>query len=65
MRQASRGAKRRSVQLAIQHDKWDKWQTCFVIDGLELPSTPFLGFSALTGDVSGESQRAACLGYQG
>jgi len=42
------------TELAIQHDKWDKWQTCFVIDGLELPSTPFLGFSALTGDVSDE-----------
>ncbi|SCV68665.1 BQ2448_786 [Microbotryum intermedium] len=39
-------------QLAIQHDKWDQWTTCFVLDGFELPANPFLGFSALTGDVS-------------
>lgn len=39
-------------QLAIHHDKWDEWTTCFSIEGLELPSNPFLGFSAHTGDVS-------------
>ncbi|KDE06035.1 hypothetical protein MVLG_03589 [Microbotryum lychnidis-dioicae p1A1 Lamole] len=40
------------TELAIQHDKWDQWTTCFVLDGFELPANPFLGFSALTGDVS-------------
>lgn len=39
-------------QLAIHHDKWDEWTTCFSIENLELPSSPFLGFSAHTGDVS-------------
>ncbi|GAA5857235.1 hypothetical protein JCM8547_009390 [Rhodosporidiobolus lusitaniae] len=40
------------TELAIHHAKWDEWTTCFAIEGLELPSNPFLGFSALTGDVS-------------
>lgn len=40
------------LELAIHHDKWDEWTTCFVLEGLELPSNPFLGFSAHTGDVS-------------
>lgn len=45
----------RAVQLAIQHDKWDEWTTCFSVEKLDLPSNPFLGFSAHTGDVSGTS----------
>ncbi|BGP53087.1 hypothetical protein JCM8202v2_000646 [Rhodotorula sphaerocarpa] len=40
------------LELAVQHKKWDEWTTCFAIEGIELPSQPFLGFSALTGDVS-------------
>ncbi|ORY85353.1 legume-like lectin family-domain-containing protein [Leucosporidium creatinivorum] len=39
------------TELAIHHDKWDEWTTCFTFEGLELPSNPFLGFSAHTGDV--------------
>lgn len=42
-------------QLAIQHKKWDEWTTCFAVEGVEMPSQPFLGFSAVTGDVSGPS----------
>ncbi|GAA5947560.1 hypothetical protein JCM10213_005159 [Rhodosporidiobolus nylandii] len=44
--------KGRFLELAIHHAKWDEWTTCFAIEGVELPSNPFLGFSALTGDVS-------------
>lgn len=40
------------TEVAIHHDKWDEWTTCLIIEGLELPSNPFLGFSAHTGDVS-------------
>ncbi|GAA5926823.1 hypothetical protein JCM3775_007049 [Rhodotorula graminis] len=40
------------LELGIQHAKWDEWTTCFAVEGIELPSQPFLGFSALTGDVS-------------
>ncbi|GAA5955006.1 hypothetical protein JCM21900_002758 [Sporobolomyces salmonicolor] len=40
------------TELAIHHAKWDEWTTCFAIEGLELPANPFLGFSAITGDVS-------------
>ncbi|KAK4696397.1 hypothetical protein P7C70_g8387, partial [Phenoliferia sp. Uapishka_3] len=39
------------TEVAIHHDKWDEWTTCFTIPGLELPSNPFLGFTAHTGDV--------------
>ncbi|GAA6059102.1 hypothetical protein JCM10212_002073 [Sporobolomyces blumeae] len=40
------------TELAIHHNKWDEWTTCFVVEGLELPANPFLGFTAVTGDVS-------------
>ncbi|GAA5872575.1 hypothetical protein JCM16303_004568 [Sporobolomyces ruberrimus] len=40
------------TELSIHHNKWDEWTTCFVIEGLELPQNPFLGFSSVTGDVS-------------
>ncbi|GAA5831841.1 hypothetical protein JCM11251_003905 [Rhodosporidiobolus azoricus] len=40
------------IELAIHHAKWDEWTTCFAVEGVELPSNPFLGFTALTGDVS-------------
>ncbi|KAM0750162.1 hypothetical protein T439DRAFT_302090 [Meredithblackwellia eburnea MCA 4105] len=39
------------TEVAIHHAKWDEWTTCFTIEGLELPSNPFLGFTAHTGDV--------------
>lgn len=42
------------TEVAIHHDKWDEWTTCFTIPGLELPSNPFLGFTAHTGDVHGQ-----------
>lgn len=41
------------MQVGIQHDKWDEWTTCFAIENVELPASPFLGFTAHTGDVSG------------
>lgn len=29
----------------------DDWTECFTVPGVVLPTAPFLGFSALTGDV--------------
>jgi len=41
-----------SVDVKIQHKAWDEWSDCFKIEGISLPLSPFLGFSAMTGDVS-------------
>jgi hypothetical protein len=30
----------------------DDWTDCFYVEGAKLPESPYLGFSAMTGDVS-------------
>lgn len=40
------------MKLQIQHQEWDKWETCFTIPKVTLPGVVYLGFSAHTGDVS-------------
>ncbi|EPQ26668.1 uncharacterized protein PFL1_05648 [Pseudozyma flocculosa PF-1] len=40
------------TSLEIQHDEWDHWDMCFKVDNITLPLNPYLGFTALTGDVS-------------
>lgn len=40
------------TELQIHHSEWDHWQSCFKLDNITLPVNPYLGFSALTGDVS-------------
>ncbi|KAG8736392.1 hypothetical protein FRC10_009340 [Ceratobasidium sp. 414] len=40
------------LNLAIQYKGWDEWTECFTVWDVTLPVSPFLGFSALTGDVS-------------
>jgi len=42
------------LQLKVQHAKWDEWETCFTLLNVTLPGSPFLGFTAHTGDVSDE-----------
>jgi hypothetical protein len=39
------------LDVAIQYKAWDEWTHCFRVTGLSLPISPFLGFSAMTGDV--------------
>ncbi|KAE9408725.1 concanavalin A-like lectin/glucanase [Gymnopus androsaceus JB14] len=40
------------LDVKIQYQAWDEWTDCFYVEGISLPNSPFLGFSAMTGDVS-------------
>ncbi|KAJ2811714.1 hypothetical protein H4S07_001879, partial [Coemansia furcata] len=40
------------VQVQIQLQPNDKWLDCFTISNVTLPEDPYLGFTALTGDIS-------------
>jgi len=40
------------LDVKIQYKAWDDWSDCFYIDKISLPVGPFLGFSAMTGDIS-------------
>ncbi|KAJ7750032.1 legume-like lectin family-domain-containing protein [Mycena maculata] len=40
------------LDVKIQFRAWDEWTDCFRQEGIKLISAPFLGFSAMTGDVS-------------
>ncbi|GAA99123.1 uncharacterized protein L969DRAFT_621617 [Mixia osmundae IAM 14324] len=50
-------------ELAIQHRAWDEYETCFVIRNLTLPGSPFLGFTAATGDVSDDHDIVSVSAY--
>ncbi|KAF8190863.1 lectin [Pholiota molesta] len=40
------------LDVKIQYKAWDDWTDCFHVEKVALPTNPFLGFSAMTGDVS-------------
>lgn len=40
------------LELKIHSKEWDLWETCFKLENVKLPNSPYLGFSSLTGDVS-------------
>jgi len=40
------------LDVKIQYKAWDEWTPCFRVDKLQLPANPFVGFTAMTGDVS-------------
>jgi len=40
------------LNVQVHHKAWDEWTDCFTINGISLPVTPYIGFSAMTGDVS-------------
>lgn len=40
------------TELSIHHNEWDHWESCFKLDNITFPVNPYLGFSALTGEVS-------------
>ncbi|KAG7091240.1 hypothetical protein E1B28_010291 [Marasmius oreades] len=39
------------LDVKIQYKAWDDWSDCFRVENITLPSLPYLGFSAMTGDV--------------
>ncbi|KAF8526009.1 legume-like lectin family-domain-containing protein, partial [Hysterangium stoloniferum] len=41
-----------SLDVKIQYKGWDEWTDCINVMPFKLPSNPYLGFSAMTGDVS-------------
>ncbi|KAG5646204.1 hypothetical protein DXG03_004030 [Asterophora parasitica] len=40
------------LDVKIQYKAWDDWSDCIHLKNVALPPNPFLGFSAMTGDVS-------------
>ncbi|BEJ03624.1 hypothetical protein CcaverHIS641_0107990 [Cutaneotrichosporon cavernicola] len=44
--------KGKGLRLETQLDEWDKWDLCFDVSNVELPTSPYIGFSAITGDVA-------------
>ncbi|CAG8462799.1 12165_t:CDS:2 [Ambispora leptoticha] len=40
------------LELKLQYKEWDQWEPCFTIPNVTLPTVFYLGFTALTGDVS-------------
>jgi len=40
------------LDVKIQYKAWDEWTDCFQVSGIKLPSLPFIGLTAMTGDVS-------------
>ncbi|KAI0919098.1 hypothetical protein AcW1_003439 [Taiwanofungus camphoratus] len=40
------------LNVKVQYRAWDDWVECFTVHGIRLPTVPYLGFSAMTGDVS-------------
>jgi mannose-binding lectin 2 len=37
--------------LKLQTQAWDQWDDCFTLYDVKLPSTSYLGFTAVTGEV--------------
>jgi len=40
------------LDVKVQYRAWDEWSDCFHLKNITLPELPFLGFTAMTGDVS-------------
>lgn len=40
------------LELKVQYEDWDEWESCFKVEDFKLPANTYLGFSALTGDLS-------------
>ncbi|KAF8554927.1 hypothetical protein OG21DRAFT_1439471 [Imleria badia] len=39
------------LDVKVHYRAWDDWTDCFRVDGISLPASPYLGVSALTGEV--------------
>ncbi|KAG9307331.1 hypothetical protein G9A89_017159 [Geosiphon pyriformis] len=40
------------LELKLQYKAWDQWESCFTLPNVTLPNIVYLGFTALTGEVS-------------
>ncbi|KAF7979023.1 hypothetical protein HWV62_44001 [Athelia sp. TMB] len=40
------------LNVAVHHKAWDEWTDCFTIRDITLPVTPYVGFTAVTGEVT-------------
>ncbi|KAI0300440.1 concanavalin A-like lectin/glucanase domain-containing protein [Multifurca ochricompacta] len=40
------------LDVKIQWKGWEEWSDCFMLRDISLPSNPYIGLSAMTGDVS-------------
>ncbi|CAB4378169.1 hypothetical protein RhiirA1_409752 [Rhizophagus irregularis] len=40
------------LEVKLQYKAWDQWEPCFTIPNVTIPSVAYLGFTALTGEVS-------------
>ncbi|RIA79906.1 legume-like lectin family-domain-containing protein [Glomus cerebriforme] len=40
------------LEVKLQYKAWDQWEPCFTIPNATIPSVAYLGFTALTGEVS-------------
>ncbi|KAH9966287.1 legume-like lectin family-domain-containing protein [Russula compacta] len=40
------------LDVKIQWKGWDQWSDCFTLKDISLPTSPYIGLSAMTGDVS-------------
>lgn len=42
----------KSLKVELMYKKEDEWTDCFEVNGVVMPSVPYLGFSAHTGELS-------------
>ncbi len=40
------------LEVKLQYKAWDQWEPCFTIPNVTIPTVAYLGFTALTGEVS-------------
>lgn len=40
------------LDVKVQYKAWDEWSDCFRLENVTLPTNPFIGLTAMTGDVS-------------
>jgi len=43
--------KDQGLEVLIQYKGWDEWTPCFELKGMTLPASPYLGVTAITGEV--------------